>query len=202
MKKLKITTIISSAILFISANTDAAQINFDDAWEELGQGWLASTYYSGLGVTLSGTYWGMVGGNGNGDPGHWDLHGTSGSAFLGANQGINASPTISWNSAVNNVSLDIGLKSGWTNTFLVSGFLGGSPVASFSPSISGSGANGTWETVSFASSIDSVTIQMPSGTGFAFGVDNVSWSVSDTGSTLALLGVGAAALAFARRRLG
>jgi hypothetical protein len=83
-------------------------IAFDDAYASLGEGGNPATCCSSEGVTINGSYYGLVGGAGNGDPGNWSLEGTNGSAFLGCNEGSSCSPTFNLFSHVSEVSLDIG----------------------------------------------------------------------------------------------
>ena len=74
-------------------------IAFDDAFAEHGNGFNPASYYPG--VSISGTYFGVVGGVGNGDPGNWSLAGSNGSVFLGVNTGTGSSQTFSFSSPVN-----------------------------------------------------------------------------------------------------
>ena len=77
------TQILSSGVASLSdvtpQSTNLTTINFDDAFAENGNGFNPATYYSG--VSISGTYFGVVGGVGNGDPGNWSLAGSNGSVF-------------------------------------------------------------------------------------------------------------------------
>src|ERR1019366_2643077 len=100
-------TIFTVTLLIFSGHAASAGVlTFDDAYAALGQGGNPATYYSSEGVTISGTYFGLVGGVGNGDPGNWSLEGTNGYAFLGCNEGDSCSPTFTFTSP-QDVSLDI-----------------------------------------------------------------------------------------------
>lgn len=103
----------------------AATVTFDDAYASLGDLGNPATYYSSEGLTISGTYLGVIGGIGHGDPGGWGLEGTNGSVFLGCNDGDSCSPTFNFSSSVDDVSVDIGLANDWSATFTVTGYLGG-----------------------------------------------------------------------------
>ena len=54
-------------LMYMTQSSNLTTINFDDAFAEHGNGFNPATYYSG--VSISGTYFGVVGGVGNGDPG-------------------------------------------------------------------------------------------------------------------------------------
>jgi len=116
-------------------------------------------------------------------------------------------PTFTWSSPVDDVSLDVGVGSfDWTDTITVSGYLNGNLVASYDPTIYGHTTGGNWDTIDFSSPIDEVTLKITGGNGFAFGIDNLTWtagassSVPDGGSTLTLLGLAMAACCFVRRK--
>ena len=139
----------------------------------------ATFYQATDGVTFSGTYSGVWGGVGNGDPGNWDLEGTNGSAFLGTNQSTSGSPTINFADSVTDLSFDVGVAFGWNIDFLVTGFLNGSTIETQTFSITDdNNGEGTWSTVNLANEVDSVTVQMTGGTASAFGIDNYSGTAS------------------------
>ena len=103
--------ILAAALITLASGAaSAATINFDDAYELLGDLGNPATFYSSEGVTISGTYLGIVPGKGYGDPGGWGLEGTNGSASLGCNAGNNCSPTFDFASPVDDVSLDGGWR--------------------------------------------------------------------------------------------
>lgn len=184
-----------------AGGANAATIIFDDAWTSLGQGASLGSFYSSQGVTISGTLFGLVGGVGNGDPGNWDLEGTVGSAFLGINQGTSGNPTITF-SAPQTGSIDIGVAFGETSNFLVSGSLGGSSVFSSSISINDNdNGQGTWSTFAFSDPIDTIQVQLTSGSASAYGIDNVSFTAVPEPSSGLLLGIGALGVVALRRRI-
>jgi hypothetical protein len=200
--------IFSVALLAMAAGSASATvINFDDAYASLGNIGNPATYYSSSdGVTISGTYFGLVGGVGNGDPGNWQLAGTNGSAFLGCNQGDTCSPTFNFDSPASNVSLDLGLSYGTTTTFTVSGYLNSTLVDSKTMTISDPDTTtGTWGTLALSGAVNKVVVST-SGAD-AYGVDNVvfnagaatpepaTWSVLAGG--LGLM----AAVAYRKRRV-
>ena len=91
----QIRLLITSMLGFGPLAAQASLIAFDDAWSALGQsGDPGSFYVESDGATISGIYTGLIGGNGNGDPGNWNLEGINGSAFLGCNSGDSCSPMI------------------------------------------------------------------------------------------------------------
>jgi hypothetical protein len=177
----------------LAGGANAATITFDDAWASLGQNADPSSFYSTLGVTISGLHVGLVGGVGNGDPGNWWLEGTVGSAFLGTNQGNSGNPTFAFTGPQTG-SLDIGVPYGWTSTFLISGSLNGLSVFSRNITIEDdNNGQGTWMTFGFYEPIDSLQVQLTTGAfpyGFAYGIDNVSFTaVPEPSSVLAIGGL-------------
>lgn len=178
-KRLSIVNVIAAVTLMFltggKAHAVITNISFDDAYGD--SVFDPATYYQATdGVTFSGTYFGVVGGVGNGDPGNWDLFGTNGSAFLGTNQDLSGSPTINFANSINSLSFDVGVPFGWNQDFLVTGFLGGSTVTTQSFSITDdNNGNGTWQTVNIATEVDSVMVQKTSGIGSGYGIDNYTF---------------------------
>lgn len=184
----------------LSGGANAAMIAFDDALEVLGELGNPSSFYNSQGVTISGLYLGLVGGVSNGDPGNWDLEGTVGAAFLGTNQGTSGNPTIQFSDPQTG-SIDIGVPFGWTSFFLVSGSLDGSSVFSSSISINDNNSGqGTWRTFVFSSAIDTLVVQLTSGTASAYGIDNVQFAIVPEPSSVVLLGLGGLGIGMRRRR--
>lgn len=201
LKHTKVATLAATLITFgsLAGIANAATITFDDAWTSLGQSASPGSFYSSQGVAISGTFFGLVGGVGNGDPGNWDLEGTVGSAFLGINQGTSGNPTFTF-SVPQTGSIDIGVPR-WTSNFLVSGSLGGSSVFSSSISISDdNNGQGTWSTFSFSDPIDTIQVQLTSGSAIAYGIDNVSVTAVPEPSSALLMGLGALGFVAHRRR--
>jgi hypothetical protein len=184
---------IAGAFVFCATPMAASIINFDDAYAMVSDGGSVSTFYqSSLGVTIAGNNAGVWGGTGNGDVGNWSLLGTNGSAFLGANNGTDSSPTFNFSSSVSGVSLDIG-DSIETGTFTVTGFLDGTQVTSQTFTIlDPNTTTGTWQTATLSGSVDQVVVTT-TGPTFAFGIDNVVFSSAAAApepSTFLLLGGG------------
>jgi PEP-CTERM motif len=198
---------ISALALMSASAAQAGVVRFDDAWTALLEGGKPASYYQGAhGMTISGTYYGLSGGNGNGDPGNWNLAGTNGSAFLGCNSGASCSPTFTFSNTVSSLSLDVGLPGfGWAATMTLTALLNGSIVDTDSINVSSPSDPGKWATLSVDGAFDSVRVGFV-GTGggaFAFGLDNIVYSVASNDvpepSSLALLALVASGLVGARR---
>ena len=177
------------ALAATAAAAPAATIRFDDARAVLGNGGNPATFYTvSQGVTFSGTYFGLVGGNGNGDPGNWNLEGTNGSAFLGTNQGIGTGPNILFSAPQGNVTLDVGQPGfNWTNSFTATSYLNGVVVQALVFNLSSPTDPGNWHTVSFTSPLDRIEIRLGAGNGFGFGVDNINFQAAATPEPVSLL---------------
>ncbi len=162
----------------------AATINFDDAYADLGESSNPATYYqTDLGVTFTGQYFGVVGGQGNGDAGNWELRGTNGSALLGINTSFTGSPTINFDKDMSNFSVDVGVPEFGSTTNIqvrATGFRNGAVVETQSIFIVTTGdVDGEWRKLTFTQFVDSVRIQKISGASNAFGVDNYQFSIAD-----------------------
>ena len=202
MRRIAGTIFTVTLLVFSGHAASAGVLTFDDAYAALGQGGNPATYYSSEGVTISGTYFGLVGGVGNGDPGNWSLEGTNGSAFLGCNEGDSCSPTFTFTSP-QDVSLDIGFNDGDSASFTVTGYLDSTPVGSETLTITNPNTEtGTWDTFSLSGAVDEVVISS-SGAG-AYGVDNVNFTAAaPEPASFSMLLLGAAGLgigAYRRRR--
>jgi hypothetical protein len=199
-------TTFAIALLAFSGHTALAGVlTFDDAYASLGNGGNPATYYSPEGVTISGTNSGVIGGIGNGDPGNWLLEGTNGSAFLGCNRGNACSPTFDFSSAVDGVSLDIGLSNDFSASFTVSGYLDDSLVDSDTLVVTDTGTDGgTWDTFSLSGAVDEVVISSSFSGGFFYGLDNVNFDSATpepASFSMLLLGVIGLGMGAYRRRL-
>ena len=206
MKKLFCALALGAAA-FAASPASAATIAFDDAYAFGGNNYNPATYYQGSqGVTIGGTYWGVIGGNGNGDPGNWNLAGTNGSAFLGCNQGSNCSPTFTFANNVATLSLDLGTPgfAGWTVSFTVSALLDGVTVATQNLTRTAAGDPGPWGSVSFNTTLDQIQVTATyGGSAFAFGIDNLVFTNAapvPEPAALGLVGLGLLGIAAGRRR--
>ena len=199
--KTTIFAITSILIGSFASNARAAVISFDDAYAVLGDAGNPDSFYTSQGVTIFGTYFGLAGGVGNGDPGNWHLEGTNGAAFLAINQGTSGSPTFSFDTPITAGSLDLGVSFRMTIVLQVTGFLGESQVFQEQVSISDDNENdeGTWETFQFSTPVDKLVVQKVGGdfAAFGYGIDNVV-AVPEPSATALL--IGAFAFASARRR--
>ncbi|MDQ1315771.1 MAG: hypothetical protein QG662_1880 [Pseudomonadota bacterium] len=182
LKKFILPLAMIVSMSFGAAHADI--LAFDDAWSANGDTYVPTSYYPG--VTISGDTIGVMGGVSNGDPGNWDLEGTNGPAFLGVNSGVGSATTFTLSSPVTSFSMDVGLANGWNNDFTLTAFLGATPVHSVSFTLTdANGGTGTWHTaaISGVGAFDSVTLTSTSGTGFAWGMDNVVFSSTPVAAT-------------------
>ncbi len=177
-KSLLATCIVATSMLGVAAS--AATVNFDDAYAANVP---VGNYYAAThGLTVSGTFFGLVGGNGNGDPGNWNLEGTNGSAFLGCNQNTSCSPTFTFANPLASLSLDLGMPGfAWSGDFTVTALLGNTVVDSVLLNISSPSQNaGNWQTATVTGLFDSVTVSFAGiGGAFGYGLDNVVFEASN-----------------------
>ena len=179
------TQILSSGVASLSdvtpQSTNLTTINFDDAFAEHGNGFNPATYYSG--VSISGTYFGVVGGVGNGDPGNWSLAGSNGSVFLGVNTGPGSSQTFTFSSLIDYFSIDAGITSGAANSsYSLTAFNGNTQIGNITLNVS----SGTWVKGEFSSigNFDKVTVLGLSGTN-AWGLDNLKYGNQQSSANVA-----------------
>ena len=187
-----------------------AVVSFDDAWVDLDSSGdyglyrdQVEVYYQGShGLRIGGGYWIIAAGNGNGDPENFNLEGTAGSAFLGANDGIGTGPIFWFDSPVNSVSIDVGLPGfGWESEITVTGYAGATLVDTDTVQILSLTDPGNWATATLDGSVDRIEILLGAGNGLAFGVDNVQFEVTaipEPASCLILL-LGASGIVSRRR---
>lgn len=204
MKSMLLKALLSAAIVGAAIPASAAVITFDEfARDNFAQGAMQANRYAFLGATFAttddGSSWD---GTGSGDPGNWGISGTNGDAFSGYN-GSSYNATISFASAVSNLTLDVSRSSGSQagDTFTLDSYLGSTLLSSQTVVL---GAINSWSTVAAAGSVDSIVLS-GNGSGFhPFGVDNIRWDVQapvpePETYALMLLGLGVVA-AIARRR--
>lgn len=168
MKRTAIVTVALS-ILFGARMASATVITFDDAYAALGRPADPATFYSSLGLTFSGAYFGLV--DGAADPGNWGLDGTNGRVFLGSNNGPFSSPTFNFATPVDSFSVDAGVSFGSAATLTASGFLNNVLVDEDYIAITDLYTRtGTWGTLSLSGTMDKIVISAKGAD--AFGLDN------------------------------
>ncbi|MBD2082694.1 hypothetical protein [Leptolyngbya sp. FACHB-17] len=149
---------------------------FDNLYSN-NSGFNPAASYSAQGLTISGNYFGIVGGVANGDPGNWGLNGTNGPVFLGCNQAANCSPTFTFASLVTGFSIDVGVRAGTTDNFTIQAFQGATSLGTATTgTFTGSGASGTWRTLSFAGPLTRVVLSSTTPPFSAYGMDNVNFT--------------------------
>jgi len=95
------------ALIALETSAQGQTIDFEDAFDALGQGGNPSTFYQSQGLTVSGGYFGLIEGVSRGDAGRFNLEGTAGAASLAANdQGHSMS--LQFASTQNQICIDIG----------------------------------------------------------------------------------------------
>jgi len=144
--------------------------SFDDAWAANGQGSDPSPYYSAFGVTFDNSDgYGVIGGEGNNDPGNWNIEGSNGPAAWGIWSGTHS---IFFTSPTAAVSVDF-LRGHSDTSFTVYGHqVGGGQLTQ---TISLSGAYDV-ETAVFSGLVEEIS-WTNSGT---HGVDNIQYESSST----------------------
>jgi hypothetical protein len=176
---------IGIVVIALGGNAAADVIAFDDAYAVLGDGGDPNAFYTN--PVFGGSYFGLVGGLGNGDPGNWDLEGTNGSAFLGTNSGYDGSMLFA--AHLSEISLDVSRSAGSSagQTFAIEYYSAGTMVGSELVTL---GDINVWTTLSFnAAAFDEVRWQ-GSANGFSpFGIDNVVFTGSVANETRSWGGV-------------
>jgi len=89
---------------------NAEVFDFEDAETALGHGGDPANFYQVNGLVFTGSYFGVISGTSNGDPGNFKLEGTNGPASLAATSIPAASESIemSFSSTLNTLCFDLG----------------------------------------------------------------------------------------------
>jgi hypothetical protein len=145
-------------------------VRFDEYWTAMGEGLDPEVPYGPLGIHFTnGAGFGIIGGEGNGDLGNWNLEGTNGSAVWGLWPMNHA---MSWAADVTNVRLDF-CRGHEDYSQVVTALRDGAPVDSQSVTLVGAYAN---QTMTFAGPIDAL-----SWTHTAYyGIDNIRFDTTTT----------------------
>lgn len=144
---------------------DPCVVVMDDAWADLGQGTDPTGFYTTYGLTFDNTAgYGLIGGDGNGDPGNWDIEGTVGSAAWGLWSGDHSIdlPASSF------VSMDF-LRGHNDGTFSITASFEGSEVSTVTITLTGPY---DIETVSFLGPVDRIAWN----NACCFGLDNIRYT--------------------------
>jgi hypothetical protein len=142
-------------------------IYFDDAYEALGQGSDPEAFYGAAGVHFDNSSgYGVIGGEGNGDPGNWDIEGTNGSAAWGM---WDSAHSIWFDAPVYELSIDF-LRGFGDYSVTVDAYL--DDVWVEAGTVSPTGEWG-WDTLSIAGPID----ELRWDTGCCYGADNLEFAI-------------------------
>lgn len=151
-------------------------IDFEDAFTTLGFQGDPTNFFISDGLTISGTYFGLLEGVSRGDSGNFDLEGTSGPASLAANN-VGHSIELNFNRVLNTLCIDIGsahfAQQPGSPTVTISGFANGQleHTENFTVVDTLLNGEGTWYSKSFAN-LDRLTIESTSGT-LIWAIDNI-----------------------------
>lgn len=187
--------------LFIGA-VASAQAQVTITFDDISAGSQPAEQYASRGVHFSSGSFGVVAGIANGDPGNWSLNGTAGPYFLGFNGNPSYGATVTFDSAVPTVSVDVSRSNGSSggDTFTLTAFSGATQVATQTLSLA---SINVWQTATvFSSSITSVQF-LGSGGGFhPYGLDNlqIGTQAIPESSTYVMLALGLVAVGWSRRR--
>jgi len=158
---------------------------FDDVYADLGQQGDPATYYQAdHGLTISGVYFGVIGGVGNGDPGNWDLNGTKGPACMTGLIGVwGDQATFTFDKVKQGASFDIGNAFASTLEYEITVYLNGAVVSTQTGSnTDDNNGNGTWRTIVVSDRFDQIQFRQISGNNW--GIDNLCFA-TPTGCSIA-----------------
>lgn len=169
------------ALVTPAAVAGADGITFDEIPASNANCCFLSDEYVDLGVMFETTDDGSVwAGMSNGDPGTWNLEGSSGPAFLGFN-GTSYSARLLFDAPVTGFSMDVARASGSSGTARIklTGYLAGVVVSRNAVILAGTNQ---WLPVTLAGEIDEVEFYTAETSGFRpYGVDNLQfeWAPPD-----------------------
>lgn len=186
----KISMLFGAFIFMVSASVSAAVIDFEDAYAAFGYRGQVGDFYADKGLTVSGNYFGLIGGVSQGDPGNFDLEGTNGPSSLAVNT---ITHTIDLNfDAVVDLTLDLGIDFGYTSDITIITYAGGAEVSNNMITLTDTLNNGygTWYDMSWEG-VDRVFLEATSGWR-AWSIDNLVFETAEVPepAMIAVLAIG------------
>jgi len=174
--RLNTTCLVIPVAILIATPIGAEVIDFEDLPAANDSQMLIGEEYAHMGAhfiaTNDGATWG---GTADGDPGDWQVEGTSGPTFLGFD-GDSYSMALDFDEPVAGFTIDAARAAGRTpfffDMFKVTGFLAGELVESRAVLF---GGMDNWKTISLNGIVDRVVWFGTGIRGHRFGVDNLRW---------------------------
>lgn len=189
MKLRTFLSLAAASSLTLAGVANAATITFDE-YAANNNNMAITTLYSSLGILFSSDNSGTFGGNGNGDPGSWNLLGTNGSAFLG-NNGVNNSnsyvTTMTFTSPVASLAFDVSRSNGSSPGQSLTASVYLQNIFVDSQIITLNEIN-EWTSVSFGTGAYDKMVLTGSANGFSpYGIDNLQIAAVPEVETYAML---------------
>jgi hypothetical protein len=174
--RLNTTCLVIPVAILVATPIGAEVIDFEDLPAANDSQMLIGEEYAHMGAhfvaTDDGATWG---GTEAGNPGDWQVEGTSGPTFLGFD-GESYSMAVDFDEPVSGFEIDATRAAGRTpfffDMFKVTGFLAGEAVDSRAVLFDGMG---NWKTLSLNGAVDRVVWFGTGIPGHRFGVDNMRW---------------------------